>query len=312
MPAPITFHHEALFYDGDAEFVDRCAAFAEEGLEHGEPVLAMVGPRKLELLRAALGECAGELAFADMEVLGRNPARIIPAWARFVADHRADGKGAGMRGIGEPIWADRRPDEMAECQLHESLINLAFEDAESFRLVCPYDTSALTGDVIAEARCSHPLVSEGGDAEESGDFRGLSGVAAGFSEPLPEPPGAADEYTVTLDALPCARGIVRRRAVDAGLGERVDDLVLAVNEVLSNSLHHAHEGGLLRIWAEPDGLVCEVRDSGWIRQPLIGREEPVLGQIGGHGVWLVNLVCDLVQVRSSEGGSTVRMKMSPA
>jgi hypothetical protein len=70
--------------------------------------------------------------------------------------------------------------------------------------------------------------------------------------------------------------------------------------------------GLLRIWAEPDGLVCEVRDRGRIRQPLIGREEPALGQVGGHGVWLVNLVCDLVQVRSSEDGSTVRMKMSPA
>ena len=27
-------------------------------------------------------------------------------------------------------------------------------------------------------------------------------------------------------------------------------------------------------------------------------------------MWLVNLVCDLVQVRSSEDGSTVRMRMN--
>ena len=98
---------------------------------------------------------------------------------------------------------------------------------------------------------------------------------------------------------------------EAGLGERSDDLVLAVNEVLSNSLYHAHDSGLLRIWDEPDGLVCEVRDTGHILHPLIGREEPAIGQVGGHGIWLVNLVCDLVQVRSSENGSTVRMKMSP-
>ena len=39
---------------------------------------------------------------------------------------------------------------------------------------------------------------------------------------------------------------------------------------------------------------------------------PAIGQIGGHGIWLVNLVCDLVQVRSSEDGSTVRMKMGPS
>ena len=272
----------------------------------------MVGSRKLQLLRDALGERACEVAFADMEAVGRNPARMIPAWGRFVGDHRGDAGDGGMRGIGEPIWADREPDEMAECQLHESLINLALADADSFRLICPYDTSTLSDDVIAGARCSHPIVSEGGDPEENGDYRGPTTAATRFSEPLSEPPGGADEYIVTVDGLRDARDIVRRRATHAGLGERVDDLVLAVNEVLSNSLHHAHEAGRLRIWNEPDGLVCEVRDGGHIHQPLVGREEPAKGQVGGHGVWLVNLVCDLVQVRSSEDGSTVRMKMSSA
>lgn len=85
-----------------------------------------------------------------------------------------------------------------------------------------------------------------------------------------------------------------------------------MNEILSNSLNHAREDGRLRVWDESDGLVCEVRDGGHIVQLLIGREEPPLGQVGGHGLWLVNLVCDLVQVRSSTEGSTVRMKMSPS
>jgi anti-sigma regulatory factor (Ser/Thr protein kinase) len=183
------------------------------------------------------------------------------AWRRFVADNGSGAVDGRMRGIGEPIWADRGPDEMSECQLHESLINLAFATANSFRLACPYDTA---------------------------------------------------ELSVTVDRLQEARGLVRRRAHDAGLGERADDLVLAVNEILSNSLHHAHDDGALRVWDEPDGLVCEVRDRGRITGPLVGREEPAAGQVGGHGIWLVNLVCDLVQVRSSEAGSTVRMKMSHA
>ena len=51
------------------------------------------------------------------------------------------------------------------------------------------------------------------------------------------------------------------------------------------------------MWEDSEGLVCEVRDGGHILQPMIGRQEPSLGQIGGHGIWLVNLVCDLVQVR---------------
>ena len=69
---------------------------------------------------------------------------------------------------------------------------------------------------------------------------------------------------------------------------------------------------MLRVWQEGDGLVCEVRDGSDIVQPLIGREEPAIGQIGGHGIWLVNLVCDPVQVRSSAEGSAVRMQMSRA
>jgi anti-sigma regulatory factor (Ser/Thr protein kinase) len=305
-----TFHHEALFYAGDDDFVGRCRAFVEEGLEQGEAVLVMVGSRKLELLREALGSRADGVHFADMEVVGRNPARIIPAWARFVADQ--SGGSLGMRGIGEPVWADRRPDELEECQLHESLINLAFAAADSFRLVCPYDTTGLAEDVIAEARRSHPMVSSEGMAEPCGDYCGMDKVAARFSEPLSEPPDGAEEHTIRLGGLREARGIVREHALAAGLGARSDDFVLAVNEVLSNSLQHAQDDGALRIWDEPDGLVCEVRDRGHIRQPLIGREEPVPGQVGGHGIWLVNLVCDLVQLRSSPEGSTVRMKMSPA
>jgi anti-sigma regulatory factor (Ser/Thr protein kinase) len=303
-----TFHHEAVFYEGDEQFVDRCLTFVHEGLLRSEPVLVMVGGRKVELLRAALGSRAADVHLANMEVVGRNPARIIPAWSRFVADNA--GTGGGMRGIGEPIWAERTASELSECQLHESLINLAFAAADDFRLICPYDTAALPEDVIAEACRSHPVVSYGGVENVSHDYRGMDKAAARFSEPLAEPPAGAEELKVTLPALRAARRLVWRRAEEAGLGERAEDFMLAVNEVLSNSLQHAGEGGTLRVWPDPDGLVCEVRDSGHIAQPLIGREEPHIGQIGGHGMWLVNLVCDLVQVRSSEQGSTIRMRMN--
>jgi anti-sigma regulatory factor (Ser/Thr protein kinase) len=215
-----------------------------------------------------------------------------------------------MRGIGEPIWAERTASELSECQLHESLINLAFAAADDFRLICPYDTAALSEDVIAEARRSHPVVSYEGAEAVSHDYCGNDKVAARFSETLPEPPAAAEELSVTLAALRVARRMVRARAEEAGLGERSEDFALAVNEVLSNSLQHAREDGTLRLWQDAHGMVCEVRDQGHIVQPMIGREEPDVGQIGGHGMWLVNLVCDLVQVRSSEHGSTVRMRMN--
>jgi anti-sigma regulatory factor (Ser/Thr protein kinase) len=302
------FHHEAVFYEGDDQFVDHSLAFVREGLARSEPVLVMVGERKLGLLRDALASKAADVHLVNMEVVGRNPARIIPAWSRFVAENA--GTAGSMRGIGEPIWADRTPSELSECQLHESLINLAFETADDFRLVCPYDLATLPEHVIAEARRSHPVLSFDGTENVSPDYCGIDQAAAGFATPLAEPPAEAEEITVTLPALRAARRLVWRRAEEGGLGERAEDFMLSVNEVLSNSIQHTGEGGTLRLWLDDDGLVCEVRDHGHIAQPLIGRQEPGIGQIGGHGMWLVNLVCDLVQVRSSDQGSTIRMRMN--
>ena len=85
--------------------------------------------------------------------------------------------------------------------------------------------------------------------------------------------------------------------------------MLTVNEVATNSLRHAHGSGVLRVWEEPDYLICEVRDGGTFDNPLAGRERPVGGQLGGYGLWLANQLCDLVQVRSFVTGSVVRLHM---
>ena len=119
------FRHEAFLYAGRDEFVHGTAAFIRDGLGAGEPTLVVVGAEKIALLRAELGSDAGEVQFADMADLGGNPARIIPAWSDFVRE-RSD-PSRPLRGIGEPIDRDRGPAELAECQRHEMLLNLAFE-----------------------------------------------------------------------------------------------------------------------------------------------------------------------------------------
>jgi anti-sigma regulatory factor (Ser/Thr protein kinase) len=36
---------------------------------------------------------------------------------------------------------------------------------------------------------------------------------------------------------------------------------------------------------------------------------PEPGQLGGRGLWLANQLCDLVQIRCSPAGATVRLRM---
>lgn len=89
-------------------------------------------------------------------------------------------------------------------------------------------------------------------------------------------------------------------------------LLVAVSEVVSNSLIHGGGAGLLRLWTTDATVVCEVRDRGWIREPLVGRARPVRDRENGRGVWIVNQLCDLVQLRSSPAGTVVRMHMHRA
>jgi len=302
------FRHEAFMYAGRDAFVEGMSAFIRDGVAAGEPTLVVVAAPKIRLLAEALGDDASGVLFADMADVGSNPARIIPAWREFVAAHA--GAGRALRGIGEPIYPERTSVEMVECHRHEALLNLAFADTPAFWLVCPYDTDALAPEVVATARHTHPAVVEDGVSRESALFDGLEAVAAPFADPLPDPPAGAAEHEVRLDALSSLRMFVRAQAARAGLGAvPTRDLLVAVNEVATNSVRHGGGRGRVLVWQEPGAVVCEVRDDGRIHAPLAGRERPRRGQVGGYGLWLANQLCDLVQVRAYASGGAVRLHM---
>jgi anti-sigma regulatory factor (Ser/Thr protein kinase) len=300
---PGSFRHEALFYAGDEQFVDRCGAFIRAGLAADQAMLVAVAAPKIAWLREELGADAEPVEFADMDVIDANPARIIPVWQEF-ADRHA---GRGARGIGEPISPSRDPDELTECQRHEALINVAFGSGPEWWLACPYDTSALDPDVIAEARRSHPVVSDGNGAQAS---EGYSEPASPFGGRLSEPSVTPHERTFDVNGLAEVRAAVAAAAAAAGMEAALSgDLVVAVSEVAANSVCHGGGSGVLRIWPEQGALVCEVCDRGLIEHPLVGRIVPGHGQLGGSGLWLANQLCDLVQIRCSPAGATVRLRM---
>ncbi|MDQ1438510.1 MAG: hypothetical protein QOK43_2139 [Acidimicrobiaceae bacterium] len=305
------FVHEALFYGDDAAFLAGTVPFLQVGIDNDEPALVALPQRKIDMLRAALGEGGRAIRYVDMEKVGHNPARIIPAWHQFVEDHKDVDR--PMRGIGEPAWPGRSFDEFVECERHEALLNLAFADAGDFELLCPYDVNGLDPAVVEGAHRTHPVVVVNGRRAESGDYMGLDEVVAPFSRPLADPPAEALRLDFGPDALIAVRQFIRDAAARAGMGTmREGELVLAVNELATNALRYGGGRGAVETWSDGKTVICQVTDGGLISDPLIGRLPPPHDSERGRGLWLVNQLCDLVQVRTGDGGSVVRVRLAVA
>ena len=299
------YRHEALFYADADEFMAGTLQFLRDSVAAGEPTLVVLAAPKIQALREALDGEAEQVIFADMAEVGTNPARIIPAWQRFLVEHA--GNGRRLRGIGEPIWADRSAAELAECQRHEALLNVCFDDPD-FWLLCPYDTTALDPEVIDEARRNHPFLSGRGVPELSTSYPGVEALAAPFGEPLPDPPGDAALLYVDGAALRGVREFISIHAERAGLDDQgVNDLVLTIHELATNTLRHGGGEGTVSIWSEHATVVCEVRDRGRIEDPLAGRVAPSMDSLDGCGLWMANQLCELVQIRSFPDGGAVRV-----
>lgn len=299
----VGFQHEALIYEGPGEYLEGTVPFLRSAVESGEPTLAAVGASQRELLEGELGEAAERIRFADMDKLGRNPAWIIPFWREFVDE----AGGRSVRGIGEPIWSARRPAALDECQRHEALLNVAFAPGSSWSLLCPYDAGSLSDEVLEKVAGSHPHVHREGRVQASPLFDPDPDCFAGE---LPPPASTPETVAFGLAGLAEVRKKVARAAELAGMDPgAVADLVTATSELAANSVMHGGGSGTLRLWHEDSRLLAEVEDRGRIDEPLVGRLRPSISQEGGRGLWLANQLCDLVQIRSSERGTTVRLHL---
>jgi anti-sigma regulatory factor (Ser/Thr protein kinase) len=294
--------HAALFYRGRPEYASQIAAFVEAGLDRDEPVLIALPGARAAAVAASLDGAPGEVVFADMTQLGRNPARIIPEVRSFTDKH----PGQRIRYVGEPIWPGRSPAEICEATRHEALVNLAFAQAQA-TILCPYDASGLACSVLADARRTHQEPATAGATTVT--WR--DNLPPDCDLPLEPPPAGAEELSYETDLVPVRR-LVERHARRVGLStERTVDLVLAANELAANTISHTSGGGVIHVWHTAGEILCQVHDTGRITDPMAGRIRH--GPDGrGHGLWLVNQVCDLVELRSGDAGTTVRLRMRRA
>jgi anti-sigma regulatory factor (Ser/Thr protein kinase) len=295
------FRHVAWFYRDAVEYRAGIEEFVQAGERSGEPTLLAVPECQVRQYRTALTAAAG--SFVDMRQLGRNPARIMSAIRSFADDHA----GQPVRFLGEPAWPERAAAELREVARHEAMLNLAFAEAD-ITILCPYNAADLPSAAVSAARRTHPRLRVSGRESESASYRAPTDWPDGFAALLPAPPSART-LAYERDLRP-VRALVRAGAGDAGLAAtRCTDLVIAASEVAANTLKHTGGGGIIRVWATDDEVLCQLEDGGHITDPLAGYSRPAGDMVGRQGLWLVNQVCDLAEIRTSELGTTIRLHM---
>lgn len=120
-----------------------------------------------------------------------------------------------------------------------------------------------------------------------------------------------DEMDFTVDHLPGVRRFVAAHAREYGLGEdAVGDMVIAVNEIATNSVRHGSPMAELRMWSDGGSVFAEIRDHGnWTPPATAGTDPPPDDAEGGMGLWVTRQICRAVHIRTGEHGTVVLLEM---
>ncbi|WP_214416927.1 anti-sigma factor RsbA family regulatory protein [Sphaerisporangium fuscum] len=303
--------HQALFYDSDEAFAAAMTPFCREGLERGDRVLAVTTRANVALLKDTLGRAATQVEFIEAADWYHAPGRTLAAYGRYVDTHKTGHP--RVRIIGEPVWHGRSDVEEAEWTRYESVINAAFAAAPAW-IVCPYDERTLPGRIVAHARRTHPELLSGAGPHVSEAYTAPAAFTyPGDELPLPPPPsfpGSVMEVEFDAD-LRALRHRLAEGACALGMSsEQTQRLILAVGELATNTLQHADGRGRVRMWADGDGVICDVIDLGQMTAPFPGYLAPAPDASSGHGLWVVRQLCTLMQIRTQMPGTQIRLHLA--
>ncbi|MFC4120564.1 ATP-binding protein [Nonomuraea zeae] len=111
--------------------------------------------------------------------------------------------------------------------------------------------------------------------------------------------------------LALIRDLARIHAWHAGLrGRRLDDLVLAVNEVAANVLEHGGGAGRLVAVAEDGGLTVRISDvKGTLSPEHLAAARAGPSGARGLGLWLACRLCDEVELDHPGGGARLSLRV---
>jgi anti-sigma regulatory factor (Ser/Thr protein kinase) len=192
---------------------------------------------------------------------------------------------------------------------YESAINHAYDDFPLWSM-CAYDIRLTPPGVLTDVARTHPRTAALDGRHPRSDT--YTDPVAYLSEDRAVPPDPLQATAPALELL-APLPVDARRAV-RGLNDgrldidRVDDLVVAVSEVVTNALRHGRPPVVLRAWRGADRLVVTVSDGGsGPKDPFAGLLPAGNGSAGGRGLWISHQSCDHVTARRTPEAFTIRL-----
>lgn len=298
--------HEVAFYDSDVELLDVVIPFLEEAVQAGQPAVAALDERGNGLVRAALREQSGVL-FVDGMAQHQGPANTITAYRELFSEQVALGARQIRVAGSVPQPATRAPWEW--WARYEAAINRLYEDFPVWG-ICPYDTRITPQRVLDEVTQTHPFLASAGLHVPNPSFERPETFLARARRASPDPLEQTPPTVELVDPSPAtARQAAHDTARLADL-ERVDvdDLVLVVNEAVTNGICHGTGPIRARLWAGPNRIVVAVSDQGLgPTNPFVGLVPSPNSDSAGLGLWLAHQLCNHVTFETNAHGYTLRL-----
>lgn len=300
------YFHEAALYGSDDELLSMVVPFLDDAVDAGEPTLVVLPAPTQPLVRAAVKD-PSKVSFSGAGYA--RPSSVIKAFREMLAGHVAGGAeqirvvgAVSHPGLGQPWdWWAR----------YEAAITRAYDDYPMWSL-CVYDTRITPAHVLADVERTHPYRATADGQHLPNDRfeepeRFLSARLVGGADPI-----EADPPAITLiDPTP---GAARRAVREVGHGgpldaDELDDLVIAVNEAVTNAVCHGRPPVQLRVWVGPGRMVATVADRGTGPvDPFAGLLPTTVTSSGGVGLWLTHEICSHVTLaHTDDDGYTIRL-----
>ncbi|GAB3728824.1 anti-sigma factor RsbA family regulatory protein [Nocardiopsis nanhaiensis] len=317
----MTFEHQGLLFRRERRFHEVARERLRAAVrENAHVVLAVADPSAL--VSGLTPYERGRVVVTDRDNLYEAPGRALAALHRMALAHNP----VPVEVIAEPPLAegDRDPGtggsadgaggtadsamELREWHRWESVLSTALAPMR-MRLLCVHDELALSPGARSAVRATHPELVESGGARPNPAYRGSAAFGTRPRSPEPLPVDGPVHRLEIGQSLPRLRGDLTALGDSLGVEpDRLDSLVVAVNELAANVIEHGAGKGTLRVWRSVDRWVCDVFDErGGLIDPLAGYRPADNLRTRGYGLWITRQTCDYMEICGDSAGSLVRL-----